>query len=119
MNSSHLKAGNYLTVYVKGAKKTEVKTAAIKTEKNSQGIALAESKQPTQKVTVDASKDKSSSNTNGQNSRIVYHIVQPGDTLWDIAKRYNGVTVQQIKDVNRLNSNNLRVGTKLKVLING
>ena len=29
--------------------------------------------------------------------KVVYHIVQPGDTLWNIASRYEGVTVERIK----------------------
>lgn len=29
-----------------------------------------------------------------------YHIVQPGDTLWDIARKYNGVSLQKIRSLN-------------------
>jgi membrane-bound lytic murein transglycosylase D len=52
-------------------------------------------------------------------SRFVYHIVQPGDTLWNIARRYEGTTVELIKDINKLQDANLRPGTRLKVIVNG
>jgi membrane-bound lytic murein transglycosylase D len=43
------------------------------------------------------------------------HIVQPGDTLWHIAKQ-NGITVQQLKELNELGTNDqLSIGQKLKV----
>lgn len=45
-----------------------------------------------------------------------YHIVQRGDTLWDIAKKYEGVTVTQLKQLNNeLNFNRLKPGQKIKI----
>ena len=51
--------------------------------------------------------------------KLIIHSVQPGDTLWNIAMRYDGVTVKQLRKINRLNSNALKVGTKLKVQVDG
>lgn len=51
--------------------------------------------------------------------KVVFHTVAPGDTLWKIAQRYSGLTVEQIKQLNNLQSNDLKVGTKLKVMIGG
>jgi membrane-bound lytic murein transglycosylase D len=117
LHSSHLRAGNYLTVYVKGQKKTEQNSISAN------AAASHNAKGPAQTNTVKNSTSSSvSENTkiqNSHNSKVVYHVVQPGDTLWDIANRYDGVTVQQIKKVNKLNSNNLKVGTKLKVPVVG
>jgi membrane-bound lytic murein transglycosylase D len=46
----------------------------------------------------------------------IYHIVRRGDTLWDIARQYDGVTVEQIKKLNNIsNSKSLKPGQKLKV----
>ena len=42
------------------------------------------------------------------------YIVQPGDTLWDIASRFN-VNVTDIKSVNNMSSTNLFVGDKLVI----
>ena len=42
------------------------------------------------------------------------HHVHKGDSLWNIAKRYN-TTVEKIKALNRLRSNNLYIGQKLNI----
>ncbi|MBK6840561.1 MAG: LysM peptidoglycan-binding domain-containing protein [Bacteroidetes bacterium] len=39
--------------------------------------------------------------------------------MWKIAQRYEGMTVGSIKQINQLHSNELKVGTKLKVTIGG
>ena len=43
-----------------------------------------------------------------------YHTVKKGDTLYSLA-RSNGVTVDQIKELNNLTSNNLQIGQRLKI----
>jgi membrane-bound lytic murein transglycosylase D len=48
-------------------------------------------------------------------SRYVYHIVQEGDSLIKIAKRY-GITVRQLKKMNNLKSNKIFIGQRLKVI---
>lgn len=42
------------------------------------------------------------------------HIVQPGDSLWSIAKKYN-LTVDELTRLNKLTSSNLQTGKILKV----
>lgn len=49
-------------------------------------------------------------------SKVIYHLVQPGDTLWNIARRYEA-TVEQIKSINKLSGGRIKVGTKLKVQV--
>ena len=51
-------------------------------------------------------------NQTGSSSRI--HIVEPGDTLYNIARTYN-TTVDEIKRLNNLNSNTLTIGRILYV----
>lgn len=41
------------------------------------------------------------------------YTVQPGDTLWDISRKFQGVTVEKIKSLNNLKSNELKPGQKL------
>ena len=52
--------------------------------------------------------------------QYIYHVVQPGDSLWKIANKYDGVTIDEIKELNNIsNTKNLKVGAKLKVAIAG
>jgi len=58
-------------------------------------------------------------NTSGK-TKYVYHTVKAGDTLWDIARQYQGVTVNEIQKLNNLsNTTTLKPGQKLKVAIVG
>jgi len=41
------------------------------------------------------------------------YIVQPGDTLWDISKKFEGLTIEKIKSLNRLGNSKLQPGQKL------
>ncbi|MEJ8804453.1 lytic transglycosylase domain-containing protein [Pontibacter sp. H249] len=43
---------------------------------------------------------------------LIYHV-QPGDTLWTISQKHNGLTVEQIKKLNKLKSNAIQPGQKL------
>jgi LysM repeat protein len=49
-----------------------------------------------------------------EQSAAVYHTVRQGDTLWDIARQY-GASIQRIKSLNDLRSNNLRPGQRIRV----
>jgi membrane-bound lytic murein transglycosylase D len=42
------------------------------------------------------------------------HVVRPGDSLWNIAKRY-GTTTQEIERLNRIGSANITIGQVLKI----
>ncbi|MCB0769069.1 MAG: LysM peptidoglycan-binding domain-containing protein [Flavobacteriales bacterium] len=53
--------------------------------------------------------------TDGQEA-FIYYEVQPGDTLWDIAQRYPGVSVDDLKRMNtELEKEGLKPGRKIKV----
>ena len=47
-------------------------------------------------------------------TQTLYHVVEKGDTLWDIAQKYD-TTTAQIKDLNNISSSMLSVGQRLKV----
>lgn len=50
----------------------------------------------------------------------LYHTVAPGDTLFNIARRYEGVSVDELKALNKITDiNNLKPGTRLKVKVRG
>ncbi|MSP57978.1 MAG: LysM domain-containing protein, partial [Flavobacteriaceae bacterium] len=42
------------------------------------------------------------------------HIVQKGETLYSISKKY-GLTVNELKKLNTLTSNNIALGSQLKI----
>ncbi len=44
-----------------------------------------------------------------------FHIVQPGDTLWDIAHYYDGLSIEKLKKLNNLKSNKIKPGQKLVI----
>jgi len=44
-----------------------------------------------------------------------YHIVQPGDTLWDISKAYSDMSIEKLKKLNNLKSNKITPGQKLVI----
>ena len=54
---------------------------------------------------------------NEQTPNEFTYIVQSGDTLYAIAKKYN-TTVDEIKRINNLPSNNLQIGQILKIPLN-
>lgn len=43
------------------------------------------------------------------------YIVQPGDTLWSISKKYDGLTIEQIKKLNNLSGSGIKPGQQLKL----
>lgn len=56
---------------------------------------------------------KKSTSTQGD---IVYYRVKAGDTLYEIAKKFDGVSVDQLKKLNRIyNSRRLKAGQRIKI----
>jgi membrane-bound lytic murein transglycosylase D len=45
----------------------------------------------------------------------IEHMVRPGDSLWNIAKRY-GTTTQEIERINRITASNITLGQVLKIV---
>lgn len=54
------------------------------------------------------------SSSNNRKGKNVWHTVRSGESLWGISQQY-GCSVDEIKQLNGLSSNNLQVGQKLKV----
>lgn len=59
-------------------------------------------------------------NKSGSANKTVYYTVKRGDTLWDIAEQYKGVSADDIKEMNHIrNSGRLKPGQKLKISLDG
>ncbi|MEP2771283.1 MAG: LysM peptidoglycan-binding domain-containing protein [Fulvivirga sp.] len=43
------------------------------------------------------------------------YTVQPGDTLWDISRKFEGLSIEKLKTLNQLESNKIKPGQKLIV----
>ncbi len=64
--------------------------------------------------TTPTAKPKQSSN----NLDFIYYTVRQGDTLWKIAQKHDGSTVEQIKKLNNIsNEKSLKPGQKIKVAV--
>ncbi|HNQ59856.1 MAG TPA: LysM peptidoglycan-binding domain-containing protein [Bacteroidales bacterium] len=64
-----------------------------------------------------AAKNDSASSEINKQVKYRYYTVKEGDTLWDIAQQFDGVTVDEIKKLNNLRSNRISVGQKLKIKV--
>lgn len=58
--------------------------------------------------------DNNSTNSSRSSNPKTYTVKQ-GDSLWSISKKFPGVTVQNLRNWNDMNSNSLKPGMKLKV----
>lgn len=100
----------FANVQVKVPVPQEEKT--ILTSTDNKDTSAAESKESTVAV------NKNDPGT--ANPEFIYHLVEKGDTLWNIAKRYEGTTVEQLMEINKItNINSLVPGTRIKVKVNG
>jgi len=52
------------------------------------------------------------------NNQFIYYTVQRGDTLWNIAQKHDGCSVEEIKKLNNIrNEKSLKPGQKIKVAV--
>ncbi len=85
-----------------------------KTVRTKVGETTAQKTEPKEEKTETPEKVEVQKSTNSEGSKV--HIVQSGDTLWDIAKLYPGVSINDIKSANSgLDSRKLKPGQKIKI----
>jgi len=79
---------------------------------NSNTIKVGQSLQIySNKTSVSAPANTNLIATNDNGSKV--YTVQPGDSLWLISKKLSGITIDEIKKLNNLNSNQIKPGQKL------
>jgi D-alanyl-D-alanine carboxypeptidase len=124
IRNNHVMSGQKLLVFTKAPKQIFIKSPVngdetnddlpLITEAEKKDIEVATEQADTPPTSTIEKKDTQAS------SKYLYHIVVPGDTLFNIASRYKGATVEQIKSLNKIDdTHGLKPGTKLKVKIQG
>lgn len=89
MSSNYIRSGKKLSIYLEGSAK--------------QGSSSSGNKTSVQPETF--------------SGEYTYYIIRKGDTLWDIAQKYEDVSVDDLKQHNSsLNYNNLKTGTKINIV---
>jgi membrane-bound lytic murein transglycosylase D len=96
-------------------------TEQCETEMTSQHVTHSEAKvkQDTAKLKEAVVAKKTETPDTAPRPRFIYHTVQSGDTLWNIAQKYKS-NLEQIKKLNNIsNSKYLKRGVKIKIPVNG
>ena len=102
LRSNLIYPGQKLIVYTKSKK--DLPTVENKTKKEKASNNVQKNSGVKEKTNI------------GNKVQMIEYIVKPGDTLWDIAKKYNNVTIDEIMNVNSgLNVKKLKPGMKLKI----
>ena len=70
---------------------------------------------PNNTVAVVSSNDSNKTRAGSSDSSKIY-TVKNGDSLWSISQKFPGVSVDNLKRWNDISGNNLKPGTKLKIL---
>lgn len=86
-------------------------TEATEAEINEEAVTEAVEAKPA----VVAKETKRSKKVNYEQERM--YIVQKGDSLFSIAKKHPGVTVENLRDWNKIKGENIQPGMKLKVAV--
>ncbi|HET8860770.1 lytic transglycosylase domain-containing protein [Marivirga sp.] len=62
-----------------------------------------------------ASASQNASSNQNVNIQSGEYRVQVGDTLWDISRKFDGLTVEKLKKINNLDGNSIKPGQVLKI----
>lgn len=101
LKSSNIRVGQVLYIY--GASDVPAPSSTTSTAKPSSSSAST-------------TKNSSNSSTNSTSSSgYTIYVVKDGDSLYTIAKKYSGVSAENIRQYNGLKNNNIRPGQKLKI----
>jgi len=81
------------------------------------GVSYVSSTPKTTSTSTGSVSSNSSTNTTSS-GKVIYYKVRSGDTLWSIAKKYKGLTIDEIKASNSpTKTNSLKAGVTLKLVL--
>lgn len=114
LNGTRINIGQKLTIYGPSKK---VKVESKKLEAGSQKLKEKSNQAKIQGTQVTSKKNPITNKPNTQHSSpktLEVYTVKSGDNLWIIAKKYSGVSAQNLMDFNGIDGN-LKVGQKIKI----
>lgn len=103
LRGNTIRSGQKLTIYVPKGK--------AKKYKNINRLSFAEK----QNKKGGGTSAMASSNTTSRDDSYVYYKVKSGDTLWEIARKYPGVSDYDLRKLNGISGRNLRPGQMIKI----
>lgn len=77
--------------------------------------AVEDSKEVKKETSVAKNTPKATKAKKSSTPSIRYHTVKKGESLFRIAKKYKGVTVADIQELNGLSGSDIKIGQKLKI----
>lgn len=121
IKGNSVKTGTKLVVFVPNSKNTNnQQLAKANSSKLIKDTLLAQSdslKPAISEVEAEPSIVKVESNLN-ENAKVIYHVIQKGDTLWNITNRYKMGSVDELMRINNLSKDyKLIPGGKIKVVV--
>lgn len=93
LRSNNIRVGQRLNIWLRQPTRTEV------------AMANPTKVTPSKVITVSAIPDSK------------MYVVQPGDTLWDISRKFEGLTIDKIKQLNNLANTKIHAGQKLIIAL--
>lgn len=130
LKSNNLRIGQMLTIYPRGyvAPAKNASTAAAKSSSGSTSAnastakgsaknadAAANAARSSSSGTANAATSGTSAQSNAASGEYTTYTVKEGDSFYTIAKKYPGVSAQNIMSFNGISSNKIRPGMKIKI----
>jgi membrane-bound lytic murein transglycosylase D len=121
IKGNNVKTGTKLVVFIPNNKNNNAnqitKSGVVKQVKDSLFTQTDSLKTPLSEIEVGPSIVKAENNLN-ENAKVIYHVIQKGDTLWNITNRYKMGSVDELMRINNLSKDyKLIPGGKIKVVV--
>ena len=118
IRKNFIKAGQKLTIYVtEGQGEYYSRLNKMSHAEKQKSLNKKPTYASTANVVITKPSEKVVSAANSSNSDFVYYTVRKGDNLWTIARKFPGVSNQDIMKINNISAaKSLMVGQKLKIM---